>query len=65
MYIPIPIVFALKFLNTNDNNNNNNNFKNPDLSELKTSTCARDRRALQQLALNVHVKHSVLTKDSK
>ena len=24
-------------------------------------TCARDRRALQQLALNVHVKHSDLT----
>ena len=27
----------------------------------KASTCARDRRALQQLALNVHVKHSDLT----
>ena len=27
----------------------------------KTGTCARDRRALQQLALNVHVKHSDLT----
>ena len=27
----------------------------------KSSTCARDRRALQQLALNVHVKHSDLT----
>ena len=25
---------------------------------VKTGTCARDRRALQQLALNVHVKHS-------
>ena len=25
------------------------------------STCARDRRALQQIALNVHVKHSDLT----
>ena len=25
------------------------------------STCARDRRALQQLALNVHIKHSDLT----
>ena len=24
----------------------------------KASTCARDRRALQQLALNVHAKHS-------
>ena len=23
----------------------------------KAGTCARDRRALQQLALNVHVKH--------
>ena len=27
----------------------------------KASICARDRRALQQLALNVHVKHSKLT----
>ena len=27
----------------------------------KTGACARDRRALQQLALNVHVKHSDLT----
>ena len=27
----------------------------------KASTCAHDRRALQQLALNVHVKHSDLT----
>ena len=27
----------------------------------KTGTCTRDRRALQQLALNVHVKHSDLT----
>ena len=26
----------------------------------KAGTCARDRRALQQLALNVHVKHSDL-----
>ena len=26
-----------------------------------TSTWARDRRALKQLALNVHVKHSDLT----
>ena len=26
-----------------------------------SATCARDRRALQQLALNVHVKHSDLT----
>ena len=25
---------------------------------MKVGTCARDRRALQQLALNVHVKHS-------
>ena len=28
---------------------------------LKSSTCAHDRRALQQLALNMHVKHSDLT----
>ena len=28
---------------------------------MKASTCARDRRALQQLALNVHVKSSDLT----
>ena len=27
----------------------------------KAGSCARDRRALQQLALNVHVKHSDLT----
>ena len=27
----------------------------------KAGTCARDRRALQQLALNVHVKQSDLT----
>ena len=27
----------------------------------KAGTCVRDRRALQQLALNVHVKHSDLT----
>ena len=27
----------------------------------KAGTCARDKRALQQLALNVHVKHSDLT----
>ena len=27
----------------------------------KVGTCARDRRALQQLALNMHVKHSDLT----
>ena len=27
----------------------------------KASDCARDRRALQQLALKVHVKHSDLT----
>ena len=27
----------------------------------KAGTCARDRRALQQLATNVHVKHSDLT----
>ena len=25
------------------------------------SACARDRRALQQLVMNVHVKHSDLT----
>ena len=29
--------------------------------QAKAGTCARDRRALQQLALNVHVKHSDLT----
>ena len=28
---------------------------------VKASTCAHDRRALQQLALNVHVKQSDLT----
>ena len=28
----------------------------------KAGTCSRDRRALQQLALNVHVKHSDLTR---
>ena len=28
---------------------------------MKIGTCARDRRALQQLVLNVHVKHSDLT----
>ena len=27
----------------------------------KAGTCARDRRALQQLAMNVRVKHSDLT----
>ena len=27
----------------------------------KAGTCARDRRALQQLVLNVNVKHSDLT----
>ena len=27
----------------------------------KAGTCTRDRRALQQLALNVHVKHSDMT----
>ena len=27
----------------------------------KAGTCAHERRALQQLALNVHVKHSDLT----
>ena len=27
----------------------------------KAGTCARDRHVLQQLALNVHVKHSDLT----
>ena len=27
-----------------------------------SDTCARDRRTLQQLALNVHVKHSDLTR---
>ena len=29
--------------------------------QVKTGTCAPDRRALHQLALNVHVKHSDLT----
>ena len=28
---------------------------------MKVGTCARDRRVLQQLALNVHIKHSDLT----
>ena len=28
----------------------------------KAGTCAHDRRALQQLVLNVHVKHSDLTR---
>ena len=28
---------------------------------MKAGTCARDRRALQQLDLNVHIKHSDLT----
>ena len=28
---------------------------------VRASTCTRDRRALQQFALNVHVKHSDLT----
>ena len=32
---------------------------------MKACTCARDRRALQQLALNVHVKHSDLTRPEK
>ena len=27
----------------------------------KAGTCAHDRRALQQLSLNVHIKHSDLT----
>ena len=31
---------------------------------VKAGTCARDRRALQQLALNVHVKHSDFVKSS-
>ena len=30
----------------------------------KVGTCARDRRALQQLALNVHVKHFDLDLDN-
>ena len=29
--------------------------------QAKAGTCARDRRVLQQIALNVHVKHSDLT----
>ena len=31
---------------------------------MKAGTCARDRRAIEQLALNVHVKHSDLTSHS-
>ena len=27
----------------------------------KTGTCAHDRRALEKLAMNVHIKHSDLT----
>ena len=30
-------------------------------AEEPAGTCARDRRAVQQLSLNVHVKHSDLT----
>ena len=30
----------------------------------KAGTSARDRRALQKLALNVHIKHSDLTKNN-
>ena len=33
----------------------------PEGELVKAGTCAHDRRALQQLALNVHVKHSDLT----
>ena len=33
----------------------------PDGQPVKSGTCAHDRRALQQPALNVHVKHSDLT----
>ena len=33
----------------------------PPVPDRGTGTCARDRRVLQQLALNVHVKHSDLT----
>ena len=33
----------------------------PVLEPVKVGTCAHDRHALQQLALNVHVKHSDLT----
>ena len=33
----------------------------PDRGTGESGTCARDRHALQQLALNVHVKHSDLT----
>ena len=36
-------------------------FSCPGQEPTKAGTCARDRRALQQLALNVHVKHSDLT----
>ena len=35
--------------------------KDPLLQPAQPGTCARDRRALQQLALNVHVKLSDLT----
>ena len=31
----------------------------------EVGTCARDRRALQQLALNVHIKHSYLFTNEK
>ena len=33
----------------------------PDTEPAKAGICARDRRALQQLALKVHLKHSELT----
>ena len=36
-------------------------FKSQTEEVAKAGTCARDRRALQQLALNVQVKHSDLT----
>ena len=38
---------------------------NQNLSLTEEPAKARDRRALQQLALNVHVKHSDLTCKSK
>ena len=31
---------------------------------MKAGTCARDRRALQQLALKEHIKHTDLTSGS-
>ena len=47
--LPIPPVLPLFF------------FLSRTEEPVKAGTCARDRRALQQLALNAHVKHSDLT----